>query len=115
VTIAIAQSVSIRKERLRRRRCATCRPCIGQSSGEIEIHGALVVPEQDIGDAAPFGTGLGDKKYEVEAYVRNVENNTIKTNAYVYMVQNSASTLVPYPLAIYQPPRTCGVTFRYRF
>jgi outer membrane receptor protein involved in Fe transport len=31
------------------------------------------------------------------------------------MVQNSANTLIPYPLAIYQPPRTYGVTFRYRF
>ena len=59
--------------------------------------------------------GLGDKKYEVQAYVHNLENNNIKTNAYVYMVQNSASTLVPYPLAVYQPPRTYGVAFRYKF
>lgn len=57
----------------------------------------------------------GDKKYEVEGYVRNVENKDVKTNSNVYMVQNSAGTNVPYPLAIYQPPRTYGVTFRYRF
>jgi iron complex outermembrane receptor protein len=57
----------------------------------------------------------GDKKYEVEGYVRNVENKDVKTNSSVYMVQNSAGTNVPYPLAIYQPPRTYGVTFRYRF
>ena len=66
-------------------------------------------------ELAAIYKGQGDKKYEVEAYVRNLENNNIKTNANVYMVQNAASTLVPYPLAIYQPPRTYGITFRYRF
>jgi iron complex outermembrane receptor protein len=66
-------------------------------------------------ELAAIYKGQGDKKYEVEAYVRNLEDHNIKTNAYVYMVQNSASTLVPYPLAIYQPPRTYGITFRYRF
>ena len=66
-------------------------------------------------ELAAIYKGQGDKKYEVEAYVRNLENNNIKTNANVYMVQNSASTLVPYPLAIYQPPRTYGIAFRYRF
>jgi iron complex outermembrane receptor protein len=54
--------------------------------------------------------GLGDKKYEVEAYIRNIEDHNIKSNAYVYMIQN-----VPYPLAVYQPPRTWGVRLRYRF
>jgi iron complex outermembrane receptor protein len=54
--------------------------------------------------------GQGDKKYEVEAYVRNVENGNIKANAYVFMIQN-----VPYPLAVYQPPRTYGVKLRYKF
>jgi iron complex outermembrane receptor protein len=66
-------------------------------------------------ELAAIYKGQGDKKYEVEAYVRNLEDHNIKTNAYVYMVQNSANTLVPYPLAIYQPPRTYGITFRYRF
>ena len=66
-------------------------------------------------ELAAIYRGLGDKKYEVEAYVRNLEDHNIKTNAYVYMVQNSANTLIPYPLAIYQPPRTYGITFRYRF
>ena len=66
-------------------------------------------------ELAAIYKGQGDKKYEVEAYVRNLEDHNIKTNAYVYMVQNSSSTLVPYPLAIYQPPRTYGITFRYRF
>jgi iron complex outermembrane recepter protein len=54
--------------------------------------------------------GLGDRKYEVEAYIRNIEDHNIKSNAYVYMIQN-----VPYPLAVYQPPRTWGVRLRYRF
>jgi iron complex outermembrane recepter protein len=54
--------------------------------------------------------GLGDKRYEVEAYVRNIEDHNVKSNAYVYMIQN-----VPYPLAVYQPPRTWGVRLRYRF
>ena len=54
--------------------------------------------------------GQGDKKYEVEVFVRNVENKDIKANANVYMVQN-----VPYPLAVYQPPRTWGVKLRYHF
>ena len=54
--------------------------------------------------------GQGDKKYEVEAYVKNVENGNIKTNASVYDVLN-----VPYPLALYQPPRTWGVKVRYSF
>jgi iron complex outermembrane recepter protein len=66
-------------------------------------------------ELAAIYKGQGDKKYEVEAYVRNLEDHNIKTNAYVYMVQNSANTLIPYPLAIYQPPRTYGITFRYRF
>jgi iron complex outermembrane receptor protein len=47
---------------------------------------------------------------EVEAYVRNIEDHNVKSNAYVYMIQN-----VPYPLAVYQPPRTWGVRLRYRF
>jgi iron complex outermembrane receptor protein len=54
--------------------------------------------------------GQGDKKYEVEAYVKNVENNNIKTNAGVDDVLN-----VPYPTAIYQPPRTWGIKLRYSF
>ena len=54
--------------------------------------------------------GQGDKKYEVEAYVKNVENNNIKTNAGVTDVLN-----VPNPVAIYQPPRTYGVKIRYSF
>jgi iron complex outermembrane recepter protein len=54
--------------------------------------------------------GQGDKKYEVEAFVRNVENKDIKANANVYMLQN-----VPYPLAVYQPPRTWGFKLRYHF
>ena len=59
--------------------------------------------------------GMGDKKYEVEGYVRNLENKNIKANVAVDQVQNSAGVQVPYPLAVYQPPRTYGVTFRYRF
>ena len=58
---------------------------------------------------------MGDKKYEVEGYVRNLETKNIKANVAVDQVQNSAGVQVPYPLAIYQPPRTYGVTFRYRF
>jgi outer membrane receptor protein involved in Fe transport len=54
--------------------------------------------------------GQGEKKYEVEAYVKNVENGNIKANAYVYDINN-----VPNPLAIYQPPRTWGVKLRYSF
>ena len=54
--------------------------------------------------------GMGDKKYEVEAYVRNVENKNIKTNAGVDMINN-----VPNPVAIYQPPRTYGIRLRYSF
>jgi iron complex outermembrane receptor protein len=54
--------------------------------------------------------GQGDKRYEVEAFVRNVENKDIKANAAVYNIQN-----VPYPLAIYQPPRTWGIKLRYHF
>ena len=54
--------------------------------------------------------GRGDKKYEVEAYVRNVENGNIKANSGVDLVNN-----VPYPVAIYQPPRTWGVKVRYSF
>ncbi len=52
----------------------------------------------------------GERKYEVEAYIRNIEDHNIKSNAYVYMIQQ-----VPYPLAVYQPPRTWGVRLRYRF
>jgi iron complex outermembrane receptor protein len=54
--------------------------------------------------------GMGDKRYEVEAYVKNVENGNIKANAGVDMVNN-----VPYPTAIYQPPRTWGIKLRYSF
>jgi iron complex outermembrane receptor protein len=54
--------------------------------------------------------GMGDKKYEIEAYVRNVENKNIKTNAGVDMINN-----VPNPVAIYQPPRTYGIKLRYSF
>jgi iron complex outermembrane receptor protein len=54
--------------------------------------------------------GQGDKKYEVEAYVRNVENKNVKANAGVSMVQN-----VPYPVAIYQPPRIWGIRLKYTF
>lgn len=54
--------------------------------------------------------GQGDKRYEVEAYVKNVENGNIKANSAVYMINN-----VPYPLAIYQPPRTWGIKLKYSF
>ncbi len=57
----------------------------------------------------------GDHKYEVEGFVRNVREQRCQDNSNVYMVQNAAGVNVPYPLAIYQPPRTYGVTFRYRF
>jgi iron complex outermembrane recepter protein len=53
---------------------------------------------------------MGDKRWEAEAYVRNVENSNIKANAGVFLLQN-----VPYPTAIYQPPRTYGVKLRYKF
>ena len=54
--------------------------------------------------------GQGDKQYEVEAYVSNVENKNIKANAGVSLIQN-----VPYPVAIYQPPRTWGIRLKYKF
>jgi iron complex outermembrane receptor protein len=52
----------------------------------------------------------GDRKWEAEAYVRNLENANIKANSNVFTLQG-----VPYPVAIYQPPRTYGVKLRYRF
>jgi iron complex outermembrane receptor protein len=61
-------------------------------------------------DLALTYRAMGDKKWEAEAYVRNVENSNVKANANVYLLEN-----VPYPLAIYQPPRTYGVKLRYRF
>ena len=61
-------------------------------------------------DASLTYRGQGDKKYEVEAYVRNLENNNIKSSAGVDMVEN-----VPYPVAVYMPPRTWGVRLRYHF
>jgi iron complex outermembrane receptor protein len=54
--------------------------------------------------------GQGERQYEVEAYVKNVEDKNIKANANVVMVEQ-----VPYPLAVYQPPRTWGVRLRYHF
>jgi iron complex outermembrane receptor protein len=54
--------------------------------------------------------GRGERQYEVEAYVRNVEDKNIKANANVEQV-----TGVNYPVAVYMPPRTYGLRVRYHF
>jgi iron complex outermembrane recepter protein len=51
-----------------------------------------------------------EHKYEIEAFVKNVEDKDIKTNALVYQISG-----VNQPLAIYMPPRTFGGRVRYRF
>jgi iron complex outermembrane receptor protein len=54
--------------------------------------------------------GQGERQYEVEAYVKNVEDKNIKANANVEQVVG-----VNYPVAVYQPPRTYGLRVRYHF
>ena len=51
-----------------------------------------------------------NERYEIEAYVKNLENNNIKANAYVYTTGTT-----PVPLAIYEPPLTFGAKFRIEF
>jgi iron complex outermembrane recepter protein len=54
--------------------------------------------------------GGGERKYEVQAYVQNIENKDIKTNSDIYKVEG-----VNYPVALYMPPRTFGFKVRYKF
>jgi iron complex outermembrane receptor protein len=61
-------------------------------------------------DLALIYKGQGERQYEVEAYVKNVEDKNVKANVGVDMVVQ-----VPYPVAVYQPPRTYGLKVRYHF
>jgi iron complex outermembrane receptor protein len=61
-------------------------------------------------EASLIYRGGGDRKHEIEGFVRNIENKNIKTNAYIYQIEG-----VNNPLAVYQPPRTFGAKVRYRF
>ena len=51
-----------------------------------------------------------EHKWEAEAFVKNIEDKNIKTNAYVYEING-----VNEPLAIYMPPRTFGGKVRFKF
>jgi iron complex outermembrane recepter protein len=51
-----------------------------------------------------------EHKWEAEAFVKNIEDKNIKTNAYVYEING-----VNEPLAIYMPPRTFGAKVRFKF
>ena len=51
-----------------------------------------------------------EHKWEAEAFVKNIEDKNIKTNAYVYEING-----VNEPLAIYMPPRTFGGKVRVKF
>jgi outer membrane receptor protein involved in Fe transport len=61
-------------------------------------------------DASLIYRAGGDYKFEIEGFVRNIENKNIKANSDIYQISQ-----VNYPTAIYQPPRTFGAKVRYRF
>jgi iron complex outermembrane receptor protein len=61
-------------------------------------------------DASLIYRAGGDYKFEIEGFVKNIENKNIKANSDIYQIQQ-----VNYPTAIYQPPRTFGAKVRYRF
>jgi iron complex outermembrane recepter protein len=54
--------------------------------------------------------GGGERKYELQGYVQNIENKDIKTNSDIYKIQG-----VNNAVGLYVPPRTFGLRARYRF
>jgi iron complex outermembrane recepter protein len=54
--------------------------------------------------------GGGERKYEIQGYVQNIENKDIKTNSDIYKIEG-----VNNAVGLYMPPRIFGLRARYRF